>query len=78
MVFFCQKYDKIQKRTRPEQAGELQPELNMLISQRFLDSSNMCLVLEGNILHISPVFILQAVLRGVFVPVLANLTHLKP
>ena len=62
LVLFSWKCDKIQKRTRSEQAWELQPELNMLISQSFLDFSDMCLFLKGKVFHISPLLILWAFL----------------
>ena len=57
LFFFCQKKDKIQKRTKPQRKlGSLRvvSRLNKLLSQRLSDTfSNMTLVLKGKIHHIA-------------------------
>ena len=57
LFFFCQKKDKIQKRTKPQRKlGSLRvvSRLNKLLSPRLSDTfSNMTLVLKGKIHHIA-------------------------
>ena len=66
--FFCQKKDKIQKRTKPQRKlGCLRvvSRLNKLLSQRLSDTfSNMTLVLKGKIHHIASFFCCCSVVQS--------------